>query len=70
MRVAVFGLGYVGSVSTACFCKLGHEVLGIDLNPGKVQMINDGRGPVIEPGLTDLISRYVRRESTSNNQCP
>lgn len=63
MRIAVFGLGYVGSVSAACYCRLGHEVVGVDSNPLKVQMINEGQSPVIEPGLTESISEYVQAGS-------
>jgi UDP-glucose 6-dehydrogenase len=39
MRVSVFGLGYVGSVSAACLARAGHEVIGVDVNPDKVAMI-------------------------------
>ena len=55
MRVSVFGLGYVGSVSAASFAADGHEVVGVDVNPGKVESLNSGRSPIVEPGLDDLI---------------
>jgi GDP-mannose 6-dehydrogenase len=55
MRVSVFGLGYVGSVSAASFAADGHEVVGVDVNPGKVASLNEGRSPIVEPGLEDLI---------------
>lgn len=59
MRVSVFGLGYVGSVSAACLAQAGHEVVGVDVNPVKVEIINDGRSPVIETGLSELIGGQV-----------
>jgi GDP-mannose 6-dehydrogenase len=59
MRVSVFGLGYVGSVSAASFAADGHQVIGVDVNPDKVAMIDAGRSPVIEPGLAELIASGV-----------
>ncbi len=56
MRVSVFGLGYVGSVSGACLARLGHRVIGVDTNADKVAMINRGLPPVIEAGLQDLFT--------------
>jgi GDP-mannose 6-dehydrogenase len=57
VRVSVFGLGYVGSVSAAAFAADGHDVVGVDVNAGKVQAINEGRSPIVEPGLDDLLQR-------------
>ena len=59
MRVAILGLGYVGTVSAACLAARGHRVVGVDVEPRKVDAINAGRAPVIEPGLDDLIRRTV-----------
>ncbi len=61
MKVSVFGLGYVGAVSCACLPELGHTVIGVDTNPLKVQMINDGQSPVVEEGIDELIAAAVRR---------
>jgi GDP-mannose 6-dehydrogenase len=55
MNVSVFGLGYVGSVSAACFAEDGHIVVGVDVNPDKVASLNDGRSPIVEKGLEALI---------------
>ncbi|MGE0453613.1 MAG: nucleotide sugar dehydrogenase [Vicinamibacteria bacterium] len=60
MRVSVFGLGYVGSVTAACLARDGHEVVGVDVNPDKVASINDGCAPVREPGLGELVSQMAR----------
>lgn len=59
LRVAIFGLGYVGSVSMGCLARLGHETLGVDVNGDKVAQIASGRSPIAEHGLEDLISAGV-----------
>jgi GDP-mannose 6-dehydrogenase len=59
MKIAVFGLGYVGSVSAASLAAGGHEVVGVDANAAKVATVNAGRSPVVEPGLEELIARGV-----------
>ena len=55
MNVSVFGLGYVGSVSAASFAADGHTVTGVDVNPDKVASLNEGRSPIVEKGLDELI---------------
>lgn len=59
MRLSVFGLGYVGCVSAACFAAEGHEVTGVDVNSTKVEIINSGRSPIVEAGINDLIGEMV-----------
>lgn len=60
MRVAVFGLGYVGCVTGACLAQMGHEVCGVDIAEDKVRMINAGRAPLRERGVERLVARVVR----------
>jgi len=59
MKISIFGLGYVGCVTAACLARDGHTVHGVDVNPQKVEMIRAGQSPVVEPGLSDLISQAV-----------
>lgn len=58
--ISVFGLGYVGSVSVACLANNGYDVIGVDVNPDKVAMIHEGRSPIIEEGLEDLLKQGVQ----------
>lgn len=60
MRVSVFGLGYVGCVTAACLARLGHHVIGVDVQALKVKAIQQGRAPLLEPNLDEIISETVR----------
>jgi GDP-mannose 6-dehydrogenase len=65
MKISVFGLGYVGCVSAGCLASVGHEVIGVDVYPLKVDIINAGQSPVVEADLDDLIAQAVRDEKLS-----
>ncbi len=65
MKVSVFGLGYVGSVSAACFADQGHHVVGVDPNETKVDLMRRGRAPIVEPELGDMTKRAVARKLMS-----
>jgi GDP-mannose 6-dehydrogenase len=71
MNVSVFGLGYVGSVSAASFAADGHRVVGVDVNPEKVASLDEGRSPIVEKGLDELIQENVsngRLEATTSTK--
>ena len=63
MKISVFGLGYVGAVSCGCLTELGHTVIGVDTNPLKIKMINQGESPVVEEGINELINAAVKSGS-------
>jgi len=63
MKISLFGLGYVGVVSAACLAKEGHKVIGVDVNPQKVEMIKNKKSPIIEEQIEELISQTVQAGS-------
>jgi len=56
LKISVFGLGYVGSVTAACFAHVEHQVIGVDVSPSKVEALGAGRSPIIEARVSELLS--------------
>jgi len=59
--IGVVGAGYVGLVTAACFASLGHRTIVRDIDAAKVAMLNDGRLPIYEPGLTELLAEHAQQ---------
>lgn len=57
MRISIFGLGYVGAVCAGCLSARGHEVIGVDVSSTKIDLINQGKSPIVEPGLEALLQQ-------------
>jgi GDP-mannose 6-dehydrogenase len=70
MRIAIFGLGYVGTVTAAGLAAQGHDVCGVDVDSVKVDHIRSGRSPVVEPGIDDLIAMAVENGRLSATTDP
>ena len=67
MRLSIVGLGKLGAPMAAVMANKGHSVIGVDLNPRAVEAINDGRAPVREPGLDDMIAANREWLSATGN---
>ncbi len=59
MKISIFGLGYVGAVSLACLSRDGHDVIGVDIDPAKLDLIASGKTPVVEEGMVELMARVA-----------
>ncbi|MDH3314161.1 MAG: nucleotide sugar dehydrogenase [Betaproteobacteria bacterium] len=59
MKISIFGLGYVGAVSLACLARDGHTVIGVDVDPAKLELIRSGKTPVVEEGMVDLVAEVA-----------
>ncbi|MER6268609.1 UDP-glucose dehydrogenase family protein [Streptomyces sp. NPDC001797] len=58
-RVTVIGTGYLGATHAACMAEIGHEVIGLDVDPDKIAALRSGRVPFYEPGLAELLAKHV-----------
>ena len=65
MKISVFGLGYVGSVATACFARDGHRVIGVDTDPYKADLVNRGVSPLVEKNLSEMLAEGVHAGTIS-----
>ena len=69
MKISIFGLGYVGAVSLACLARDGHNVVGVDIDKNKLQLIRDGNSPIVEDGILELMKEVAAsgRVSVTDN---
>ncbi len=65
MKIVTIGTGYVGLVTAVCLAELGHEVLGLDIDKRKIEMLEKGEIPIYEPGLTELVKKNLREKRLS-----
>ena len=59
LRLSVIGTGYLGATHAACMAELGYEVIGVDIDPAKVAILQSGTVPFYEPGLDEVLARNI-----------
>ena len=65
MKLCMIGVGYVGLVSGACFSDLGNDVICVDKNENKINLLQNGKVPIYEPGLSELVIKNVKNKRLS-----
>jgi GDP-mannose 6-dehydrogenase len=70
MNVSVFGMGYVGTVTAACLAETGHRVWGVDVNPDKLALLNEGRSPIVERRVDEMVARAWRDRTLTATSDP
>ena len=65
MNISVVGTGYVGLVSGVCLAEIGHNVVCVDNDLTKVNLINSGKSPIYEVGLSELLSKHINDRTTT-----
>jgi GDP-mannose 6-dehydrogenase len=70
MKISIFGLGYVGMVNAVCLASEGHQVVGVDINPAKVRMINEGQSPIKEKDLQVMLVEQIGNGQISATESP
>lgn len=65
MKISIFGLGYVGAVSLACLSRDGHDVIGVDIDRAKLELIAAGKTPVVEEGMVELMQQVAASGSVA-----
>jgi len=65
MKISIFGLGYVGAVSSACFAKLGHTIIGVDVIDYKIESMNNGIAPIEEKDLSEILQEQHAKKRIS-----
>ena len=62
MKIAVVGAGYVGLVTSACFARVGNQVVCVDIDKKKIAMLKKGKTPIYEPGLEELVRENIKNK--------
>ena len=60
MKITIFGSGYVGLVTGACFAEVGNDVLCVDIDQQKIKSLNEGQIPIHEPGLDEIVAENIK----------
>ena len=71
MKISIHGLGYVGCVGLGCLSELGHHMIGVDVDPSKVALIQSGKGTIIEKDIDELIASNLKKgliQATTNSR--
>lgn len=70
MKISIFGLGYVGTVAAACLADRGHDVVGVDPNSTKLELLSRGQPPLVEPGIEEIICSAVQSKKLTVTDDP